>query len=557
MASAGLAAFVRTQIARARALGWPESALIVGVFVWVAAWLQPKFLHVWSAGWIEWDARAMGLAAWRFHGTGLFPRDLGADLASAMCPPGWKLLYWIGTLFTDPYQVSRLLPFVLVSFVAWQVSACARARGGPVVAAVTLFLVLRCPFVWDRICGANPRAFGLPLVIAFLRYALERRGRATAIVLVAQAAFYPSVLMVCAPAFALLCVRDAWRDRSIRPLILLAICGAACVALVAPTVFFVDPRIGSAITIEQLAHLKQRSIWSLYPLPPHHWIFMRAYQLPLQDDAARPLTTVPVGHAIDFAIAALAAIVFSVAAVRRKLPLALYVTAACSVAAYFLACAVAYRLYVPDRLLHYVSVPLILLFFLPLTAELLALLKVRRAPLLASLLIVVATVVASGDGLASIHDLRDFRPRNDKSFDFIAKLPRDVLIAAHPARSSDIEVFGQRSVLFSGITNAPNFATYGITVEQRISDFYTAYYAADLSMVRRFVADEHIDYLVIDERDFGPKANERAAYVEPWTTLARRLLYSTPPANMVLANPPASALVFQDGPVKVLAAPRL
>ena len=552
MASAGLAAFVRTQIARARALGWPESALLASVLVWIAAWLRPKFLHVWSAGWIEWDARAMGLAAWRFHGTGLFPRDLGADLASAMCPPGWKLLYWIGTLFTDPYQVSRLLPFGLVAFVAWQVFACARARGGPVVAAATLFLVLRCPFLWDRICGANPRAFGLPLVIAFLRYALERRGRATAAVLLAQAAFYPSVLMVCAPAFALLCVRDAWRDRSIRPLVLLAICGVACAALVAPTVLFVDPRIGPAITIEQLAHLEQRSIWSLYPLPPHRWIFTRAYYLPLQDDAPGPLTTVPVGHAIDFAIGVLAAIVFSVAALRRKLPFALYATAACSIAAYFAACAVAYRLYVPDRLLHYVSVPIILLFFVPLTAELLTLLKVLRAPLLASVLVVAATVVASGDGLAVIHELRDFRPRNDKSFDFIAKLPRDVLIAAHPARSSDIEVFGQRSVLFSGISNAPNFATYGLTVERRISEFYTAYYAADLSTVRRFVANQHLDYLVVDQRDFGPKAYERAAYVEPWTLQAQGLLDKTPAASMVLANPPANAIVFQDGPVCVL-----
>lgn len=542
--------------AELRALGWPERLVLLALCVWTGLWIEPRLHHLFSDGWIEWDARAMGLAAWRFHGSGLFPRDLGAELAAAMCPPGWKLLYWIGTLVTDPYQVSRLLPFALVAFTAWQVLAVVRRRAGIVVAAVTLFLVLRCPFVWDRIAGANPRGFGLPLMFAFLRYTIEKRERASAITLFAQAAFYPSVLLVCAPAFAILSLYDAWRRRTFAPLGLLALCGGACLALVAPTALLVDPRIGPPITMAQLQQLEQRAIWSLYPLPPHPWVFTRAYYLALGDDVPAPLAPLPIAHVLDGVLAWFCLLGFAVALWRRRVPLPVLVTAGCSVAAYFIACAVAYRLYVPDRLLHYASVPILLTWFAPLSYELFAG-RTRRPALLTALVLVSATAVASGTGLGPVHELRDFMPRGDRSIEFLAKLPRDVLIAAHPSRSSDIEVFARRSVLFSGISNAPNFATYGVTVERRIADFYDAYYGADRATVRAFAQRHHVDYLVVDMRDFGPKARERASYVEPWTTRARRLLDRGPPASLVLAVPPPEAVVFADGPIRVLDAHKL
>ena len=111
--------------------------------------------------------------------------------------------------------------------------------------------------------GANPRGFGLPLVVAFLRYASERRSRAAAIVLVAQAAFYPSVMMFCAPAFALYQLFEARRERSWRPILLLVTCGLGCIALALPTLLLADPRLGSPIRIEELAALRQRGMWSL------------------------------------------------------------------------------------------------------------------------------------------------------------------------------------------------------------------------------------------------------------------------------------------------------
>jgi hypothetical protein len=543
--------------AELRKLAWPERVFVAAALGWLGWFLALKLHGVFSPDWLEWDSRAMTLAAERFHGSGLFPRDLGADLSSAMCPPGWKLLYWIGTLFVSAHQVSRLLPFAIFGFLLWQTFAFARARGGIVVGALTVFLMARCPFVWDRIIGANPRAFGIPLVIAFLRYASDKRKGATALVLIAQAAFYPSVLLVCAPAWAVLMCVEAIRERKVDPLLWLALGGVLCAALVAPSVLGVDPRIGPAIRIEELAQLKQRAIWSLYPLLPHDWVFARAIFIPLQDDLPAALLGTKAAHVVDVGLALLAAVAFGVALLRRRLPLPFLVAVACSVGAYFVACKVAYRLYVPDRLVHYVWTPAILLLFGAACVELFG--RAKDNPRLRTLIaavLVALTVASSGTGLTGYSGLRSWTHRRSKTLDFVGTLPKDVLVLAHPALSSDVEVFAKRSVLFSGITNAPNFVTYGRTVEERITAFYDAYYAPNLDVVRQFVEKEKIDYLIVDLRDFGAEAIQRAIYVSPWTEHAQRRIFAAR-GVLALAHPPDAAIVFRDGPNLVLDAKKL
>ena len=537
------------------ALTVAEKLAVAAVLVWLALFVGYKLPHLFSPAWIEWDARAMALAAFRFHGSGLFPRDLGADLAVAMCPPGWKLVYWVGTLFTDPYQVSRLVPLAVLAFLAWQAFAFARARGGLVIGAVTVFLVVRCPFFWDRIVGANPRAFGLPLVVAFLRYASERRPRAVALVLVAQAAFYPSVLLLCAPAFAVLQAIEALRTRRWQPLALVAATGLCCGAFALPTVLFVDPRLGPPIRIEELAALRQRSVWSLYPLPPHAWVFARAAHISLEDEVAAPLLAERYDVIAGGVVMALAGVVFALGLLRRRVPAPFIALAASSIAAYSLACAVAYRLYVPDRMLHYAAPPIILLLFAPLVLEALQRLperlRPRNAPLSAALLVGALTVLAGNLGLSRYSGLHDWSAGQTKTTRFLGAQRLDALVAAHPSVSSFVEVFARRSTLFSGITNAPNFVRYGQTVERRIAAFYDAYYAASLDDVRAFVRREGIDYLVVELRDYGKDAVKRAKYVSPWSEYAHgRILAAR--ATFALADPPANAIVHRDGTLVVL-----
>jgi hypothetical protein len=89
-------------------------------------------------------------------------------------------------------------------------------------------------------------------------------------------------------------------------------------------------------------------------------------------------------------------------------------------------------------------------------------------------------------------------------------------------------------------------------MERRIESFLRAYYGRDLSGVRSFAAREHVNYLLVDARDFGPQALARSAEKQPWLSFNRQLLAETPPANMALAHPPEAAVAFRNGPVTVL-----
>jgi hypothetical protein len=366
-------------------------------------------------------------------------------------------------------------------------------------------------------------------------------------------------MMFCAPAFALYQLYEARRERSLQPILLLVICGFGCIALALPTLLLADPRLGSPIRIEELAVLRQRGMWSLYPLPPHSWVLERGLHITLDDTFTEQYGPLPVYAALFFR--ALAAVVLVVALARRRIPLIFPCVALCGAMAYVLASAVAYRLYVPDRMIHYALPPLVLLLLAPMALEAAALVPARFLPRHARvtavvLALVLPTLAFGGLGLQRDNGLRDWSAEHTPAMRFIAGTASDALVAAHPATSSFVEVFGQRSALFSGITNAPNFNRYGRIVEDRISAFYDAYYASKLDGVRAFVRQYDLDYLVVDTRDFGVAARKRAVYASPWTEYALRLIGHAR-GHFALAAPPPETIAFRDGPVLVLDAKKL
>ena len=144
---------------------WTRYALRLFEFTLAAAALAYALVFAWNqtGGFLdphvmEWDARTMVLSIWRYHGSGLFPKSLAVDFAGAMCPLGWKLLYWLGTLFTTPVTISKLVPFLCLGIVVWQGFQFGRRFGGIILGAAVVVLLVHCNQLWDRMVGGNPRA---------------------------------------------------------------------------------------------------------------------------------------------------------------------------------------------------------------------------------------------------------------------------------------------------------------------------------------------------------------------------------------------------------------
>jgi len=531
-----------------------EKILVAATMIYVAVFVWRQTPGLFDRQILEWDARAMVLPAWRYHGTGLFPNDLVVDLAARYDPPGWKAIYWVGTLFTDPFEVGKLLPFALLAFTVWQAWCLGRRFGGRALACATVIVVVHCTFVWNRMMGGHARSFGYPLVIALLRYAAVGAERRALMTLVAQPLFYPSAFVFCAPAWALSLLRDRRRPDACRRWLRFAAAASVGLPIVALSMFG-DPRLGNPPTRAQAATLAQMQIGGAQPYWP-----LQSPLASIADAAAvafRPdgetWKGVPHGEWVVLALLLVALLLRG----RRALPPLHAELLLSSLAMFALAYPLAFRLYLPNRMLLYAWPPILLALLPVALAGAFERRLGERAPVAAAATALALVLLVGGDGLPRVENLTDFRPHFTPTIRFCATLPKDTLIATHPERSTYLQTFALRRTLFSASLNVPFYYEYALEMERRIGDFYRAYYARSLDEVVGFARKYGVEYLILDERDFGPDAISRAAYYEPWGTLARTLLQATPPATLALAHPPPSSVVFRDGDRLVLDARKL
>jgi len=536
-----------------RAHPWIERAALVAAAAWTVWFFRLQMFGLFDAHFLEWDARAHTLSAWRYHGTGLFPDDLLVDFAAVYYPPGVKVVYWIGTLFANPFWISKLLPFLLGGILVWQTYALGRALGGRVLGAAAVVLLLHCAFVWGRIVGLNARAFGFPLILAFLRYTVEKRERPALGVLFASTLFYPSVFIICAPAYGATLLWPWKLDR--RWLRYFAVVGAG-LAVLGLTAMRVDPRIGHPILLSELMTLQQRGIVGTWPLPPALETMQYTLRSALYDDYGVIRFWEKTPFRLNGTLLLCVAAPLVLLLLRRwrtlgKVPLVFPGLLVGSLIAFTAAQLVPYRLYLPERMLQYAWPPLFIIGFLLLAYLAFFTLTEKWAAILAALLLCVVELGFYGNGFLRNINVHDWRRRDDATVQFIATLPKEATVAAGFDVSSSIQTFAHRKVLISGIINTPIHYPIALELERRIRDYYQAYYARTLTAVYNLRDVDHVDYLVVDGQDFGPDAMKRAEYAM-WTPLARMLISSGPRDKLYFAHPPDGAVVYRRGSVTVV-----
>ena len=353
--------------------------------------------------------------------------------------------------------MSKTVPFALGAVVVWQTFALGRALGGRAVGAAAVVLLFHCLFVWGRIVGLDARAFGFPLVMSFLRYAVERRERPVLAILLAATLFYPSVFLICAPAYGATLLWP-WRLDARWQRFL----GVTAIGLIvlAATALRVDPRIGHPILYSELAKLQQRGIVGTWPLPPATDVMRQAVRTSLHDDygVIHRWEHAPwrENGTILWAVAAALALVL----LRRwrtlaRVPIVLPALFVGSLAAFGVAQALPYRLYIPERMLQYAWPPALILGFLLLAYLAFSTLTPRWAGVLAALVVCGLELGLYGDGLVRDVNVHDWTRKDDATVRFVATLPKAVTLAAAFDTSSSIQTFARRQVLLSSILNTP------------------------------------------------------------------------------------------------------
>lgn len=502
---------------------------LVYLFATVLVRVLPS-LRPWSAetDWKQW--------LWiyhRFSTPGAFPSgQLLTDYAFVVQPPGYlaaaaALSFLAGPVFaaTVLYTVS----FVLALGSAWWAAA---SRLHPVVALWAAVVVAHDHAFFKHTIGGYPRSFGPALTLLFLAAWMHRKEQLTLLSLVLMAAVYPSVVVPCGLAYGAWSVLLAGRDGFLRRNAALTVVGVVVIALSQLQSVLAPDWWGHVVSLaeaEQMPALGPEGRTAWVPLLPFHEKVVAALTQPFRGE----------GLVVYFGIAPwvvagpwvmLALTIGSVAVLARAarragnrwahafnaLPLEPLLLAGASLLAYVLARALAFKLYLPHRVVQHVLPYAVAVFVVIVLARagLVLLKNQRRALELLALWGPLGFLLLTGDGVL---------PRGLRTYEQDAPLytwveqnvPIDAQLAGNLKVLDELPFFSKRQAYVNWKMAHPFRKGFYAEIERRILAMYDAFYARDPETILAFAAQEGITHFVVDTSLYAWVESGDGALFEP------------------------------------------
>jgi hypothetical protein len=466
------------------------------------------------------DARQHLFWMRRYLDPGLFPGDLLADYFQSVAPLGYRLLYWLpAQVGIDPLVVGAWMPPLLgliATVLAFRVTiAIAPLPWLGFLAATQLNLTL---WIRDDLASATPRAFVFPLFLAFLDGVLRSSWPMTLAAIALLGLFYPQYVLV---AVATLAVRAAVlahgrygmgegqgdRDPNNLQALRLALAGVGLGGVTLGLYKLQSSAYGPVINVEQARSLPEffsggravffRDDWAAYWLMSH-----RSSLLPKA--LLTPVTLM--------AAAALPAI----AATRRRWTtlatagpglalLGQWIVGSllCFTAAHL----VLFRLHLPGRYTQYGT-----MLLMPIAAALAWGVFVealgdratgwRRLAARSLPAVLAAAAVLYPFSLGRFPNGQYLGGRAPAVYEFLAALPKDVVIAGVSDELDNVPTFARRSVLSAREYGIPYHWGYYGQFRDRVAATLAALYSPDLSTVAAFQERYGVNFWLLDAETF-------------------------------------------------------
>ena len=512
------------------------------LFVLVTKSLLPIFNPYFATG----DQKQQIFWMYRFQDPQLFRDDLLADFISSgkFNPPGYTLLYRIGSAFVDPLLLSKIISIVLVIVSVFFVFRLAGALGGEIAGCASALLFTLDVFVigWENYFQQGlPRGFAYPLLISFLYYFVTKRTVIASVVLVLQTLFYPQIFLISCFILGVSFVRRSFIEciRTYR-FIFLGIAVAGVFLLYSYTKE-ADP-FGPIITRSEAKVMEEfypggRS--SFFRNHLYEYLFMGRAGLNLDKVALYVLLLIPIGYLLGRRLFKVNRIVYDILV--------------SSLILFTVAHTVLFKIHLPSRYVIY-TFPLAFNLLVSLNMEGFFNELAKRYSLrfrmpsdkgVFGFLTVLALAVL-------VYEVRDFGPPKDKIelYRFISSLPKDVLIAGYPKDMDDIPLLSKRKVLVNMELSLPYYKNYYSEVRRRIFDFFTAYYSDNPKEVLSFCRRYGIDYIVINKNHFRRDFLDGKVYYRPFGDYVRSIVKGR--KEFVLEKIPDSKKVFKNDTFSVI-----
>lgn len=543
----------RTAAARARTpAGALDAAVTVVALAYVAYASFLRFRGATNPWAVEGDWKQWIWHYWRYHEAGAFPPGHPlTDYAFAVQPPLWWAAMASLSHVVTPRTAAVALNVVSYSGAIVAVYLAVRARTGHALAVAAACLLVRDEAFFQVTAGGYPRSFGPTLVLCFLAAWLWSRHRAVLVVLVLMAAVYPSVVVPCGMAYGAWIVLTGG-DQRVRMLMQLAVVGAIVAAFGLLQNFLAQDWWGPVVTLaeaEQMPALREggRNTW--VPLPP---FWQTTFDHARQTFWASGHVLVDAWTTFDRVnqngvLLAFAAAAAGVLAARRgRYPLQIPLLFACAVVSHALARELAFKLYLPHRVVQH-TLPYVLVVAWPILFHqaATALLPTRRlaAAALALSLAVVPIFALAGDGLAKREFFRSWK-KDKPLYEMVRATPIDAQFAGDLYSVDRLPLLGRRQVLVNFIMAHAFRQGYYAEIERRIRATYRALYATSWPEVVRFLDQEKVDYLLFNPAIFRRLESGWGTIFHPPRAEAEQL-FRQGRGRHVLANPPEEAVALR------------
>jgi hypothetical protein len=569
----------RSYASAAREWTWQLARILgaVALGAFFIALIATRMKGAWGSYAAHFDHPQAVWQYWRYHVDGAVPPGhLFTDHQFAVHGQlGWWAMMATLSRVVEPLTSAKVLEVVTFALLGGAAVFSVGARREWLLGIAAGFLILRSPDLAGTVAGGYARSFGPGLFLCFFGAFLLERHRACLLVLVLQAAIYPSIVIPCGITYGAYCViKGPWRDRA-RRIGELVIAGLFIIGFGLSHNLGIPEWWGPIVTYEEAEQMRAwRRPGGRYGDVP----FQPAWQqisaniergfkplggtlapASISDfvEAHRKATLIVVPSALSFAIIA----VDRIRRRRRKLPVPddmrvpwqLFALAGGAIAGYFFTRTFAFKFYLPSRQLSN-TVQYLIMVGLPILCWCAsrALFGSRRAvALVAAVLVSVAPAFAlRGHGLAKSPFPYTDHPQDIAMHQRLRQLPLDAIVACDAYWCDRIGLFAYHRPYAAKSMVHPLRRGYYVEAERRLVEMHKALYANRLEDVVAFADREDVDYFVYSKARVT-KALE-ATFEPAKTKIKNAWKKASEAGSFALLDPPKEAVLFRAGDVVLL-----
>ena len=504
------------------------------------------------------DARTAVFPFHRYAGDPALQDDPIAKEMLSFVPPGIWLLYRILVPLTDVFVAPKIvqgiayLVVLIAGWVLWR-----SRRTGLAAGALLVFFICHDWYAIERIAGGLGRAFGFPCFALWLSGVLAHNRRARLAAPALAALTYPSVMALLFAAEGLYALRGMLgvpRPVLLRRLLRYFKLVGLCVLLVLPSMLGGEER-GPVHSLEQArlepAFGRAGRLWIL-PFAEPTKVFLPTYIDQLMPRGESPLPELQRVYEANAEVWATTFIALLILAGLLRLsprPTPAVAFTCGAVILYLLSCVLAFQLYSPERYYSFGMRMAAIALLVGVPARLFCTLARKPRAIVNNFIaagLMLLVWLCTGHGQKAPSGMFISADRDRSLHEFVQTLPKDARIASHPLDGDGIPYFGARATMGTFETLQPWFVDSWRRQKQRTEATLRALYATDRKAVLNYAAQHDVTHLLLNRQRYRSNFVSRSSSFQPFTAYARALLGQRRLKDLVLADAPESAVVFQD-----------